>query len=432
LSEWLFLGEQTEAGIIFQLVINKSTGRYYRFEPLAAKLRGNLMGLLRQDVENRRNLIGENQAILGVIGPIYNVNRCWLGWKERKGQYLFSPEFKKRRPLDEKMADLFPLIHSYYLWHQAGLVVGRPEWTRLFVDNKGVFMLDPKPLGYLAKPFINPQIALERSRPPEEYQSQPLGPAGDVFYLGLIIYYYMTGETPYQLHNGWPTRAIMNGTILDPQVYFPDIPSELGQMMLSMLVPDPLQRPTSEMLREFWHNCLLVKPVLLKTECRQRSKSPAYLRKRIVFSGAIAQWALPFGLLVVLIISLTVYYLNYKKNLNLGIRPLNAAADFYRAMKRVDFQIIETTATHSLTNDFKLAARRRLEMITALLSKPLFEVERMKVTTETEKTAIVEADLIWWEWSAGGWKRRIARERLCFQKQKNKWRLLKRSKLHEH
>ncbi|NLW48847.1 MAG: hypothetical protein GXY86_16155, partial [Firmicutes bacterium] len=295
MSEWLFLGEQAEAGIIFQLVINQSTGRYYRFEPFATKLRGSLIGLLRQDIENRRNLIdeGQDQAILGVIGPIYNESRCWLGWKERKGQYLVSSELEKRRPLIEKMGALFPLICSYYLWHQAGLVVGRPEWTRLFVDNKGVFMLAPKPLGYLAKPFVNLPIALERSRPPEDYQNQPLGPAGDVFYLGLIIYYFMTGETPFQLHKGWPNRAITNGTTLDPRVYFPDIPCELTQMVLAMFNPEPLQRPTAEMIKELWGNYLSFKPILLKTECRQRSQSPVHPRKRRVLSRAVFRWALP-------------------------------------------------------------------------------------------------------------------------------------------
>ena len=430
MSEWLFLGEQSEAGILFQFVLNQSTGRYYRFEPLATKLKGNSISLLRQDVENRRKLINEDQAILQVIGPIYNEGRCWLGWKERKGQYLFSPEAKKRRPLAEKIVDLFPLIHSYCLWHQAGLVVGRPEWTRLFIDSKGIFMLDPKSLIYLVKPFVNPPIALERSRPAEEYQNQPPGPTEDVFYLGLIIYYFLTEKTPFQLDKDWPTRAIMNGTALNPQIFLPDIPSELRQMMLSMLVPDPLQRPTSEMVREFWHDCLSVKPILLKTDCLQKPQSPIYPLKRIVFSRAVAQWAIPIGLLVVLIISITVFYMDYIKHSNLSIRPLDAAADFYRAMERVDFQTTETVATHSLTADFKLAARHRLEMVAALLSKPLFEVKEMKLTNETEKTAVVETNLTWWEWSAGGWVRRAVR--LYFQKQKNQWRLLERKKSKEY
>jgi hypothetical protein len=55
-------------------------------------------------------------------------------------------------------------------------------------------------------------------------------------------------------------------------------------------------------------------------------------------------------------------------------------------------------------------------MARALLSKPVFEVSQMRIIEETAETAIIEADLIWWEWSAAGWVRRDSHERLVYRK----------------
>ncbi len=434
MSEWVFLGEQIEEGISFQLVMNQSTGQYYRFEPLATKLRCNLKSILRQDVENRRNLIGEGQeqAIVPVIGPLGYEGRYWLGWNKRNGQYLFELSVKKfKRPLKSELADLFPLIRSYCLWHQAGLVVGRPEWSRLFKDGKGIFMLDPKPLHYIARPFINPPLALERCRPTEDYRNQPLGAYGDVFYLGLIIYYFITGELPFPLHNGWPTRAILNGAIIDLKVYRPDLPFDLRQTILSMLAPDPLQRPTSQIVKELWQNYLDFETVNIRPGPKKKQQKQVSLCRKPNFIKSYSQWVFPIGLIVLLIIAFLVFHPRYngpKKRSN-TYPPLKAAASFYQEMGHLKIRDKEIETAQNLRNDFVLAAERRLEMVVALLSKPLFEVDRMKLIIETKDSAIVEADLIWWEWSAEGWLRKRVRETLHFSKTRNKLKLINRSRL---
>lgn len=432
MSEWLFLGERTEAGLVFQQVIHQSTGQHYRFEPIATKLRGNFAGILRQEVEKRRKLVDnvQEQAIIPVIGPIFYEGRYWLGWKERNGRFLFEPAMEAQRSLGNELAALYPLICSYCLWHQAGLVVGRPVWTRLSIDNKGVFMPDPKILGYLARPYVNPPIALERSHTAEEYQNQPLGFAGDIFYLGLIIYYYLTGKFPFPLDKDWPTKGIINGAITNPHVYSPNLHPELGRMILSMLVPEPLQRPTADMVKELWDDHLIMKPILLKSDFVKKPQRPANLDNRHFLSGTVLRWVFPFGVLVSFIIAATVFYWNHKKHSNSSLRPLTAATKFYQAMGRINLSTNDAKVAQSLTDDFKLAAKHRLEMITALLSKPIFKVERMKLIAETQEIAIVEADLTWWEWSGGVWKQRLTRERLYFQKKRNQLHLRKRTQLH--
>lgn len=430
MSEWIFLGDQTEAGMVFQLGMDRSTGQYFRFEPLATRLRGNEVSALRQEIEGR-SLVCEDhtQAITPVVGPIFNQERYWVGWKDRNGQHLFASESKIKKPLREELVDLYPLIYSYSLWHQAGLIVGQPEWRRLSKDGKGVFMPDPKPLFYLAKPIYYLPIALERCRPSEEYLNQPLGFSGDVFYLGLIIYYYITGEVPFPLHKGWPTQAILNGEIINLQLYRPDLLAGLERLILSMLAPDPLKRPTIEIVKEFWYKYLKKDPIIAESDSKYSPKRQARLKMNHDLTKTVFQWAVPISILVLLIIGVGIFYPVFFNHTD--IHPLKAAANFYQEMERVDFHSKEAVSAQSVSGDFMLAAKSRLEMVAALLSKPLFKVDRMRLVVETPESAIVEANLIWWEWSGDGWAQRVVREKLVFQKKGKKLELKSRNRLQE-
>lgn len=431
MSEWIFMGEQTEAGIVFQLGMNRSTGQYFRFEPLATRLRGSVLGELRQEIESR-SLVkkDQNQAISKLIGPIINQDRYWLGWKARNGQNLFTPGPKPQKSLSEVLTELYPLICSYSLWHQTGLIVGRPEWRRLFKDGNGIFMPDPKPLFYLAKPCFDLPIGLELCHPPEEYLNQPQRFSGDIFYLGLIIFYYLTGELPFSLHKGWPNQAILSGTIVNPRLYRTDLPTNLGQMILSMLAPDPLQRPTVETVKGFWNKRLQMDPVIIESGCKDNLQGQAHYKRNLDLTKMLSQWVIPVILLVLLITGL---YVAYPALLNRSNRdPLKAAADFYKEMEHVNLHTMEATSAQNLTGDFIIAAKRRLEMIASLMSKPLFKVERMRLIDETAKSVIIEADLFWWEWSEEGWARRVVRERLVFQKNGKKLILKRRNRLQEY
>ncbi len=416
MRDWIFLGEQIEAGIVFQLGLNPSTGRCYRFEPLATRLRGNLAGVLRQEIE-RRSLVVENQnqGIIPVIGPIFSQDRYWIGWEDRTGRNLFATERKIRKTLREELADLYPLINSYSLWRQVGLTVGRPEWRRLSMDENGIFMLDPKLLLYLSQPCYNPPDALERCRPPEEYRNQPPECAGDVFYLGLIIYYYLTGEIPFRLRKGWPTEAILNGDVINPQLYRPKLPPGLVRVIMSMLDPEALRRPTFEEIKGIWNEYLKTDAHLVKSNSKDNLKwfSGYKMNRGLTKTGL--KWAISISVLVLAIYGISYFYpmlFNHPSD-----PPLKAAANFYEGMERVDLHSKKGTTTRINNDDFGLAVKRRLDMVAVLLSKPVFEVEQMRLVDETPDKAIIEADLIWWEWSAEGWVRRNIRERLVFRKQ---------------
>lgn len=422
MSDWVFLGEQTRAGVVFQLGMNRHDGQYYRFEPVATRLRGNAAGALRQELESR--MLVETHQNLGIIpaeGPIFHQDRYWLGWKDRSGQSLFASERRTRKPLREELADLYPLINSYKIWHRLGLAVGRPVWRRLFLDDRGLFMLDPKPAFYLAQPCFNPPIALERCRPAEEYCRLPLEFAGDVFYLGLIIYYYLTGEIPFSLRKGWPTQKILAGEIINPQLYRPKLPTGLERLITSMLDPEPSQRPSIDTIAGLWNEYLKLDQALVKPNLDDNRSKWVKTRNSNPFFRAGFKLAIPLSALVLLIIGFSFFHLKLYNRPQ--VSPLKTAANFYQEMGRINLGSAKRESTQTFENDFKVAAKRRLEMVRVLLSKPIFEVDQMRIVSETSQRAIIEADLSWWDWSIEGWVRRRSCERLTFRKEGKQMKL---------
>lgn len=422
MSDWLFLGERIEAKVVFQLGMNRCDGEYYRFEPIATKLRGNCVGLLRQELVKHSSLIAtdQNQGIICAIGPIFYQDRYWLGWKDRRGRSLFGPEQRLGKPLPEELADLYQLINSYKLWHQQGLTVGRPEWSRLAIDERGLFMIDPKPAFYLTQPCVNPLIALERCRPAEEYRDLTPTCYGDLFYLGLIIYYYLTGEIPFSLRKGWPTQNILAGEIINPQLYRPKLPSGLGRMIISMLAPEPTQRPTADVILGLCNEYSKLDRVFVKPSFKDDQSMGVRIRNRNTLKKLVSKLAISLSVLGLLVMGCGFFYSKFINRMK--ISPLETATNFYQEMGRVNFGSGKAVSTQ-IGNDFEVAVKKRLEMVRALLSKPVFEVDQMKIVKETPETSIIEADLIWWEWSIAGWTQRHSRERLIFRKEGKQMKL---------
>lgn len=427
MSDWVFLGEQTENGLVYQLAMNRCDGQYFRFEPVATGLRVNAASQLRQEIENRSIKESDlNLGIISVIGPIFHEGRYWLGWKDRNGQNLFSGR-KIRQTLQEELADLYPLINSYQIWRQLGLTVGRPEWRRLAIDSRGLFMLDPKAAFYLNQPCLELPITIERSRPAEEYRNQSLEYYRDLFYLGLIIYYYLTGEVPFALRKGWPTQDIVAGKVINPQIYRPKLPPGLGRLIMAMLAPEPLERPTIDVVAGLWNEYLKLGPENAKPDLNVVLPKPVSLKKETALTKALSKVALPVTILALLIIGLSIAF--PRNSPRPKVSPLKAAAHFYQEMGRVDFNNQKGDSVQISVTDFEDATKRRLEMVGALLSKPVLEVDQIRIVTETPEMAVIEADLTWWEWSAGGWTRRQGREKLVFRKQGRKLKLESRNLL---
>jgi eukaryotic-like serine/threonine-protein kinase len=78
----------------------------------------------------------------------------------------------------------------------------------------------------------------------EQAKGSPLDPASDWFAIGVMLYEALTGVLPFDPRLSWPDaiRARSHAPI-DPRAHAPGIPSELADLALALLDPEPSARP---------------------------------------------------------------------------------------------------------------------------------------------------------------------------------------------
>ncbi len=81
--------------------------------------------------------------------------------------------------------------------------------------------------------------------PPEALLQQPLDARADLFAVGGTLYYALTGKHAYRAHQIAQLSAAWARPPLPPSEHVPGIPSELDQLVLSLLSLEPLARPSS-------------------------------------------------------------------------------------------------------------------------------------------------------------------------------------------
>jgi tetratricopeptide (TPR) repeat protein len=81
--------------------------------------------------------------------------------------------------------------------------------------------------------------------PPEALLQQPLDARADLYALGATLYYALTGRHAYPAHNLAQLSAFWRTPPAPPSAHVPGIPRELDQLVLRLLSPEPLARPSS-------------------------------------------------------------------------------------------------------------------------------------------------------------------------------------------
>jgi hypothetical protein len=437
LDNWVFFGEQKENGNIVRFAKSLLDMKIYRWEPVNSRLVGNEAGRFRKAISERFNLVAHcdisDLGILTVRGPYFDRGLLWLGWEARNGENLFPQLESRVTSLPQTINGLYPVIHSYLIYHQAGLVVGRPDWGRLFFDHRGIYMIDPSYMSYLAAPAYSPPLGLLGCRPPETFNGFELNQQGDLFYLGLIIYLAITNRLPFAISDQWPTKALLKGEIISPVVHQSNLSPLLAQQIKDLLNPNPERRGTIQQLDAFWHLVLEQRSYLATPQAQilNLQEQKTFFKKSWLhrFYKPIWVTATIASLLLMLIISQIFLMPILSMQQRLKANPLKAVSEFYRTFAGSPQTLLTAPMNPMLMNDFTQDRERRLKAATELLTQPLVTVQRTRLISNTNREAVVEVSITRWVWRNDSWFIQPYREILKLRRSGSKWTVIHREKI---
>lgn len=435
MEDWIILDEFHEAGRVIRLGKRIGDGVLYNFEPFATRLRGSDAGRFQKGLAVRiRSYPSDSDgAILPVTGPLCFEGQNWLGWAFRTGNPVFGASETKGTFAQNNRVhprQLLPIIRTYEQFHGCGLVVGRPDWGRCYGDETGFFMIDPWPLAYLTPLVTRLPAGFDGCRPPESFRGVSPSEAGDRFYLGLILYYLLTGAQPYPLIDAWPTRALLAGDWLPPQVYRPELDPELSRIIVALLDPEPNRRPDLKQVAELWQTSLntpesFIVPVSMVRACdltgsRGRNRLHKYRWLDIWQRFWKPVSAAVFGVLLLLGLFSPVLH-------PAGSSPWSVTEQFYRDAGAPTMEVAAIDS--GMLADFSAAKTERLQLAKELLSRPVVEVIRITKVSRSQGRIVLRAELRWWNWSGTAWNSRRSRELLVLQESRGRWEIKKRQPL---
>ncbi len=425
LEDWQLLGEQREDGIGFQLARSRADGTLYRWEPLVMKPKGVELANLQREI-GRRSVLNAAGAVLAVSGVFRHEGRHWLAWPARRGRNLFQVSFSELPP-EQGLRAAIPLAQSYAECHRRGICLGIPPWERLNYDQDGLFMPDPWLLGKLYRPELSLPPGLAGCHPPEFLHGKPPCPAGDRFYLGLILYWCCTGHIPFPLNHGWPTRALEEGTVIPPDLYWPGLHPELAKLICDLLAADPIRRPSVTVAVRVLTESPFKKEAAVQVTGRNLERKVRGFQRKWFWKRhwrSFAPWVAG-AMLAIVVLGWALG--GAGRGLAPEESPLESAQAFYRDWSDPRFN--GNDSSPELRRDFMSAREQRQRLIQQMLSRPLVEAVSVKKVLITGEQAVLRISLVWWEWSDTGWRQIHTVEELTLRKKGRNWQIIRRERV---
>lgn len=426
MKNWIFLDERSDNGITYMLGKQLPDGALFRWEPLASRVHGYEAAIFRQTAEKRSKIRlnqPESTGILILEKPLNHQGQLWIGWEARPGKSPFQSGYTQPE-LSKLIQNLYPLIAAYEQFHYRGLVVGRPDWRRIFLDNGSFFMVDPWCRPFLQSPDFPLPAGLSACRTPESYFGDQPAQSGDIFYLGLIIYYLISKQLPYPLEDGWPTKALLKGEITPITHYQPEVSPALARLLTRMLSVKKYQRPSALQVQLFWKD-LLTHQSYLATP----SEKVIHLKKYRKDSQqqVVKKYSLRFGILlgIVLLSGLTGRFLFKAASREIPVSR-QIVEEFYQRSSDILTSTASTGQDEDVFEDIIAARNHRLKLVSELLGRPVIEVKQVTVRSQTSRLAVVEVSLDWWQWIDGVWRKETTHEMLHLEKKQHRWRISRR------
>jgi predicted ATPase len=165
----------------------------------------------------------------------------------------------QRRPVEELARFIGQAARALAAAHAAGVVHRDIKPTNLMVRDDGVVkVLDfglARRLATAGTPTLAPaggdtdpgtRVGTPLYMSPEQARAEPVGPASDIFSLGLVLYELATGQHPFLADSEFSIlHAIAAQPPLPPARLNPEVPAALDALIVQMLAKDPRLRPTA-------------------------------------------------------------------------------------------------------------------------------------------------------------------------------------------
>jgi predicted ATPase len=187
-----------------------------------------------------------------------SVGRPFLSMELIQGRTL-DELVSQRRPVEEVARFIGQAARALAAAHAAAVVHRDIKPTNLMVRDDGIVkVLDfglarrlatpgapaPAPAGRETDPGTRAGTLLYMS--PEQARAEPVGPATDIFSLGVVLYELATGQHPFLADSAVSIlHAIATQHPLPPARLNPEVPAALDALILQMLAKDPRLRPAA-------------------------------------------------------------------------------------------------------------------------------------------------------------------------------------------
>ncbi|MFC7984135.1 protein kinase [Streptomyces sp. NPDC057336] len=116
---------------------------------------------------------------------------------------------------------------------------------------------------------------------PERLRDQPVGPASDLFSLGVTLCFLASGQSPFA--RGDLTATSFAVAFEPPSVH---VPGPLGDVIEQLLDKDPAKRPSSAQLADTLRSIVDGAPQTVQATLRQSVRPPGANRRRTATAGA--------------------------------------------------------------------------------------------------------------------------------------------------
>jgi tRNA A-37 threonylcarbamoyl transferase component Bud32/WD40 repeat protein len=228
---------------------------------------------------------------------------------------------------------------------------------------------------------------------PEQLGKRPVGPASDIYSLGIILYELLVGERPYEVSGDWEADRKLVETAVIPRVP--------GPFDLDQIVHKALERDLS---RRYKHMDQMVRdlrrlrsrqPVQAAIDSLGKVWGPAYWVWRYAqkYAGPLAALAVFLAVAV----ALGVYFGREQLfKLQGRFKAVAPAVEAALAFERGEYRLAGSLALESAEQAPSVIARRILQQVLPHLPRRVFEaaadhtVRAVAFSADTERSAIVE------------------------------------------